>query len=206
MFVPDGLTEAKVVAAIEHVARVLAHNYVFGYFDLDDVRQEAARFAVEALPRYDPGGFDDGGEPRRRLENFLFSHVKNRLINLVRDKYHRNDPPCGLCHTGRQAEHPDGRVCDRYRAWKARQGAKANLARPLDIGGVADECEPALREESAVEAEAHLDEAVARIDAALPPELRADYLRMRAGERLPRGRRAKVVEAVRGILGHGDAG
>lgn len=194
------MTEAEVLQKIDQAVRLLAHNFVFGYFDLDDIRQEARIFALDALERYDPQGYNDLGEPNRKLENFLFAHIRNRLLNLLRNKYRRNDPPCNLCHQGRHAEHEDRQVCQKYKEWKVRNTAKANLARPLDLSTVADEHERNMHAESDVEDQARVREATGLIDHQLPVDLRADYLRMKSGERLTKNRRLKVEVACREIL------
>src|SRR5947208_703774 len=90
MHLPPNKTEAQVVEAIEKAVGMLAPSFAFGIYDVEDIRQEARIFAIEALPRY------DGVRP---LENFLYSHVKNRLINLRRDKFRRADAPCKACHS-----------------------------------------------------------------------------------------------------------
>jgi DNA-directed RNA polymerase specialized sigma24 family protein len=196
---PEGLTEAEVVEAIGQAVDSIAHSFVFGYFDIGDIRQQGAVYALEALPRYDPRPGPDG-RPTRPLANFLYRHVRNRLLNLRRDKYRRTDPPCALCHQGRQAEHPGGEVCAAYRKWKKRNNTKANLARPGGFEGVKDEKESSMRVPDRTAQTAEVNEALARIDESLPPALRADYLRMRAKEPVPKNRREKVVAAVRDIL------
>ena len=66
------MTEQEVLAVIEKIANRYCHKFKFGYFTAEDIKQEAFIIAVDALDRYDE---------RRPLENFLSSHVKNRLIN-----------------------------------------------------------------------------------------------------------------------------
>lgn len=200
MKVPDGLTEAYVLSKLEHAVGLLSHSFVFGCFDLEDIKQEARTEGWRKLPRYEPGGFLPDGEPVNKLENFYYTVVRNFLLNFQRKHYRRNDPPCMLCHRGRQSEHLDGRVCEAYRAWRKRNDTKANLQHPLGLDQVADEGEARMRAESRVEGEARLAEAEARLDAALAPDLRSDYLRLRAGERLPKGRKRVVLEACRTIL------
>jgi DNA-directed RNA polymerase specialized sigma24 family protein len=78
MKIPKGMTEKEVLEIINKVASRYAHKFRFGYFEADDIRQEAVIIAMEALERYEEG---------RPLENFLAVHVKNRLNNFKRDKY-----------------------------------------------------------------------------------------------------------------------
>ena len=52
------------------------------------MKQQAAIFALEGLEKYDN---------KRPLENFLWTHVRNRLFNYKRDNYQRPDKPCLSC-------------------------------------------------------------------------------------------------------------
>ena len=81
MQIPKGMTEEQVVDVINGVVNILAYNFKFGYFDLDDMKQQGRMYAIEALPRFNP----DVGN----LHNFLRSHIRNRFLNLHRDKLSR---------------------------------------------------------------------------------------------------------------------
>jgi hypothetical protein len=86
--VPKGLTEAEVLKVVEEVVYRLATKFRFGYHDNDDLKQEARLIALEGIHKWDGV---------RSLKNFLWTHVKNRLINFKRDKYQRIEPPCQRC-------------------------------------------------------------------------------------------------------------
>src|SRR5262245_57832295 len=148
MILPPGKTEAEVLAAIDKAVNTLAPTYVFGPYDIDDIKQEGRRHAIEVLAK---GVYD----PTRPLENFLYTHIKNRLINLKRDKLRRNDAPCRRCHDGDPCGGP-GSYCATYREWLARNNAKANLMRPLDLGNIADEREKRTRVNSTAHQDAEL--------------------------------------------------
>lgn len=196
---PEGVTEELFLAAVDNAVRLLAPNFTFGYYDVDDIRQEATLFAIEALPRYDTS---------RPLDNFLYVHIRNRLTNLKRNEYRRTDSPCALCHRpeGNRSRHPSGEFCARYLGWKKRNDAKANLSRPLDLDHIADEHESGTRAESEVEGDAQTRELLGLIDENLPVEMRATYLQMRAGKSVPKARRTAVERVIRQILGEDDAG
>ena len=189
MLYPHGLTEDEVMRAMDKAIALLAQTFTFGYFDSDDIRQEAYIFGLEALVRYDPS---------RPLENFLYSHIKNRLINFKRDKYHRTDPPCKIC--AEHGKHQDGSICAKYTAWKKRNSSKQNLMRPLDIQNLSDENEKSVRHSHNIIDEATLSEARAVIDSDLSVELRSIYLRIRAGESVPKAKRVKLENALRDII------
>jgi DNA-directed RNA polymerase specialized sigma24 family protein len=190
-------SQAEVLEAIEAVSRALSRLFPFGPYTADDLSQEIAVWCLEALGRYDPQPGPDG-RPTRPLANYFYRHAKNRLCNLFRDKYRRNDPPCLVCHhaVGRRTAHPGGEFCKRYLAWAARNEAKASLMRAANGQALTEEAGEADASEQAETAELR-----ALVDEKLAVELRGDYLRMRAGEKLPKGRRREVEEAVRHILG-----
>ena len=82
MKIPKGMSEEEVLEVINKICDRYAYKFQFGYFEADDIRQEAFIIAVDALDRYEEG---------RPLENFLAVHVKNRLNNFKRDKYYRQN-------------------------------------------------------------------------------------------------------------------
>ena len=60
---------------IKKVINRIAPGYTFGYFEIEDVKQEAYIICLEGLEKYDP---------QFPLENFLSRHLSNRLKSLVR--------------------------------------------------------------------------------------------------------------------------
>src|SRR5262245_32969761 len=62
----------------------------FGYFDAEDIRQEAVILGLEALE-------DERYDPERSLAAFLYSHMKKRLVNLYRNTFYRSERPCRCC-------------------------------------------------------------------------------------------------------------
>lgn len=185
MALPDGINETEFIEAVNKACDVLAKSFSFGYYDSDDIRQEAFIFAMEAVHRYDRS---------RPLANFLYTHIKNRLINFKRDRFHRNDPPCQICANGEK--HEDGNHCAKFLAWKKRNSAKQSLMRPVDLGDRDDVdaiCEDLTEN-------LNKDELLAKIDMSLPAEIRGAYLRMKCGESVPKSKREQVLKAIREIL------
>jgi DNA-directed RNA polymerase specialized sigma24 family protein len=189
MRIPTNMTESQVIAIMEKVVSVLAPSFRFGHYDVDDIKQEGIYFAIQAMERYDES---------RPLENFLYSHVKNRLINLKRDKYRRNDSPCPNCHNAidGHTEHPDGQYCEKYISWRTRNMCKQSLMNPLDITSINYERDT---NHSAVY-DVEVRELIELVDEFLPPDLRASLLQMRAGQSVPKSRRLEVERAVKQIL------
>ena len=60
----------------------IAPRYTFGYYELDDIKQESFIICLEAIEKYDNS---------RPFENFISKHLSNRLKTLIRDKYSRSN-------------------------------------------------------------------------------------------------------------------
>tara|TARA_R110000824_G_scaffold9415_10_gene42212 strand:- start:24674 stop:25285 length:612 start_codon:yes stop_codon:yes gene_type:complete len=195
------MTEEEVLSIIESVVNVLAFNFKFGYFDLDDMKQQGRMYALEALPRYKP---EIGN-----LYNFLRSHVRNRFLNLQRDKLSRHQPPCPSCPfydpEYKQSKNmcsafEDKMECDKYTGWEKRNGAKRSLAEPLDISSIRDENEKNMRSNTDVPALVIRAELMGIIDKNLPVSLRADFKKMMEDVSVGKQKRDKVINAIREIL------
>jgi hypothetical protein len=197
MYIPHPLSEREVLDAIEAVVAYLSRREYVPGLDPDDQAQQVRLFACEALPRYDPRPGPDG-RPTRPLANFLCVVCKNRLLNLRRSSYRRADPPCRRCHDGDPCG-PSGKPCDRYVAWAERNDRKARVARPLALER-AHADEPRFCVAGTAEEDAQTAELLARIDEHLALELRPFWLRMRAGQKVPKSRRLAVERALREIL------
>ena len=197
MNLPPSLTEDEFLTVLDYIAGLLAAKHKFGNHDLEDVRQMVAVYALEVLPRYDPS--------KGNLEGFLYRHCSNRLLNARRDLGFRTDAPCPTCYKralGTGKGHPDGSTCPKFASWWARRRTRASLATPCSVERVAElEQESRMLTDSRVEADAENEELLALIDAHIPLDLRADYLRMRGGcEKVPKVRRERVLRAARDIL------
>jgi hypothetical protein len=73
------LNEAKPI--IEKLAKMRSSGGAFAYYESCDIYQEVWFLCLEALNRYDPS--------IGPIENYLVSHITNRMKNLKRDKYFR---------------------------------------------------------------------------------------------------------------------
>ena len=167
------MTEQEVLAVIEKIANRYCHKFKFGYFTAEDIKQEAFIIAVDALDRYDE---------TRPLENFLSSHVKNRLINFKRDNYCRQ-----------QKEDADIK-------WELRNNAKKFLMEPLDISNIRDEQEKNMRNENDFIEDIFTREMFDLIDSELPVDLRSAYLRIKDGVYAPKPRRQQIYDEISKII------
>jgi DNA-directed RNA polymerase specialized sigma24 family protein len=158
---------------IAKVIERLAPQFVFAYYDVDDIRQEAYIAALNGMAKYDP---------EQPLENFMAVHIRNRLINLKRDKFFRLEQPL------------DGEL---VAEWRNRNEVKRNIMCPVDIHAVGEEH---LLDSAEFLADLAYAELVAAIRAALPGDIRNDFARMCDGVRLSRERREAVQAAVKGVM------
>lgn len=198
MKLPSNMTEQEVLDVIEKVVRRLAYKFRFGYHDIDDMKQQGRLFAIEGLEAYDE---------QRPLENFLWTHVRNRLFNFKRDKFERPDKPCANCPISAYSpasescmKYDDLMECSWYAGWVRRNEAKKNLMQPIELAGVRGEEEANMKVEDSVLDDVMYDEIVQIIDRNLPIALRKDWLMCGRGIRIPKHRRLKLQNAVTMIL------
>lgn len=121
------VSEEDLLEAIAIISKKLAYTFRFGYHQVEDMQQQISIFAIEGLEKYDHV---------RPLENFLWTHVRNRLFNFKRDNYQRPDKPCTSCPFFKPnqadkdsdcSEYTDKLSCDLYASWYSRNNIKKNL-------------------------------------------------------------------------------
>ena len=172
MKIPKGMTESEVLEVVNRICDRYAYKFKFGYFEPDDIRQEAFIIAIDALERYDES---------RPLENFLAVHVKNRLNNFKRDRYYR------------QHKKLDENI-DQL------NNSKKFLMDTLDISNIRDEKEGNMRlDDDFIEKIAN-EELLEIIDEHLDVSFRSDYLRVKDGTYVPKPRREQIMEEITEIL------
>jgi hypothetical protein len=192
------LSEDEVVAIINNVANRLAKRFQFGYHEIEDMRQQARLFAWEAMSNY------DGVRP---LENFLWTHVRNRLFNFKRDKYERPGKPCLDCeHSIYDNIDGDGChkfasliECSSYSSWINRNQRKRNIMHPIGIDSVNDENERTMHFIDNIDS-IDYKELLTIINEELPINLRPLFLRLKFGSKLTKLQKTKIQTAVKEIL------
>jgi hypothetical protein len=193
------MTEEEVMVVINNVANRLARRFKFGYHEIDDMRQQARLFAWEGLEHY------DGVRP---LENFLWTHVHNRLFNFKRDKYERPGKPCADCGNCQYDDlsgddclkFPDKMECEPYSMWAKRSKRKKNLMNPIDISNIDDEHEKNMSVHTDPGRLTDYDNMMKIIDRELPTNLRAQFLRLKFGTKLSKVNKIKIQTTIREIL------
>lgn len=169
MKMPQGIDETHAIAVITKVARRLAPRYVFAGYEVEDIEQEAFIIGISGLEKYDTS---------RPLENFMYTHINNRLKTFKRDNYYRLD-------YGTSAQ----KIQDR----------KKNLLEPVSIDSIY-----AIYINDHITHDAHINEILEVIDRKLPAHLRRDYLKLQANAPLPKGRKAQIIEVIENII-NGDS-
>ena len=199
--IPKGYTEEEVVEILENVARRLCSRFKFGYHDIEDIKQQAILEGWKVLTEKKYNG-------EHPLENFLWVHVKNRLVNFKRDNYERITKPCEKCpykaydkENNECLKYGDNlEDCKFYHKWIMRNAAKKNLVDTIDVDNVDDEHENRMKIY-----DAHTDHVDARkIDIILLEELKLEYLndydRFKVGAKLSKDDREKIKEQICIIL------
>ena len=128
---PSQITDEELYEMVVAISRDLSRGLKFGLYTEEDILQEAWIWAKDALPRYTGDG---------KLFNFLYTHIKYRLMNLRRNKYERIQAPCVKCPLN---AYVDGECtayqimedCSYWMSWKIRNDKKKNLASNA-IGGI----------------------------------------------------------------------
>lgn len=200
MRLPEGVTERYFLEATERVLSLLASKFRFGYHELDDIKQQGMLFAIKVMAanKYDVS---------RPLENFLYTHLRNQFINYKRDNYIRNEPPCLGCifydpkrtkSADQCAAFASKTECTKLIEWNRRNATKRNIMQPIDFDSVM-EC-GLTRKHDDVLLEMESEELERRIDDELPLDMRADYLRLRAGEPVSKARKLTIRNAIAEIL------
>ncbi len=197
MFVPEGYTENQLINLIEGVVRSLASHFVFAYYTVDDLVQEGFIFAMNALPRYNPNN-----KSRCSLENFIRIHVRNRFINLQRNKYFRQKIPCLNCDFYKKDVNLNELVCsynggenycDRWQLWIKRNSRKRDLAESYEY-----EDSEYIKEDNL--GDLICDEISKYVSDRIPLDIRSDYLRFIEGYKLSKQRREYIKSVIIDII------
>jgi len=189
---PNGVSEEDFLRVLDNISKRLGHKFRFGYHDFDDMKQQAAIFAIEGLEKYDNS---------RPLENFLWTHVRNRLFNYKRNNYQRPDKPCLTCpffdkhfrcSLNQCEQFTDKSECELYVSWSNRNESKKNIMQPHQI-----EDESLLSSYNRNFVDSISDkELIVFLDQNIESEYREDYLRLKHGEKVTKNKLQKLQNHV----------
>jgi DNA-directed RNA polymerase specialized sigma24 family protein len=183
----NGVSEEDFLKVLDNIANRLSHKFRFAYHDIEDMKQQAAIFAIEGLERYDNS---------RPLENFLWTHVRNRLFNYKRNNYQRPDKPCLTCPLYDKAykcslnqcsKYTDKNNCDLYKAWSKRNDTKKNIMQPSYIE---EDTHPTPDKD--LSSFIQNKELIQFLDQNIQTEYREIYLKLKHGTKIPKQQLEKL--------------
>lgn len=78
-----GMTDDEIISLVQEVATLIAPGYKFGYYEDEDIIQEAVIIGLTGLKKFSSN--------KGNLENFLKMHISSRMKDFKRDNYYRPD-------------------------------------------------------------------------------------------------------------------
>ena len=200
---PNNVTEEEFLLVLDNISKRLAYKFQFGYHSFEDMKQQAAIFALEGLEKYDN---------KRPLENFLWTHVRNRLFNYKRDNYQRPDKPCLGCKfydqhckasTNQCLEFANKDDCEEYSAWYSRNTRKKNIMKPVGMEDVSENAQINHSSYSISDIVAN-EQLISLLDKSIPAQYRETYLRLKHGEKVYKTDLVKLMKIIKTILSEND--
>jgi DNA-directed RNA polymerase specialized sigma24 family protein len=184
--------ENELLKVIDIITKKLAYKFKFGYHDIEDMKQQISIFAIEGLKNYDH---------KRPLENFLWTHIRNRLFNYKRDNYQRPDKPCYTCPLYDKAsklctKYSDKNDCDLYAKWLDRNQNKKNLMHLTTIDELKDYGN-IFFDSSATPDQTEI---LRTIENNLIGEYRTIYLKLKNGSKINKSDKTKLLNKIQEIL------
>jgi hypothetical protein len=189
---PNGVNTEEFLQALENISKRLANKFRFAYHSVDDMKQQAAIFALEGLQNYDN---------KRPLENFLWTHVRNRLFNYKRNNYQRPDKPCHTCplfdktckvSLNQCQKYTNKHDCDLYASWAKRNEVKKNIIQPSYIEtSLYQSIEP-----TDFDLNIQNQELIKFLDLRVQSEFRESYLKLKHGAKISKLELKKLQQHI----------
>jgi hypothetical protein len=194
---PNGVDETDFIKAVENISKRLGYKFKFGYHDFDDMKQQAYIFALEGLKKYDN---------KRPLENFLWTHIRNRLFNYKRNNYQRPDKPCFTCpfydklyscSDNQCSKFVNKQDCELYASWSSRNETKKNIMQPTYIEG-----QPESNKLIANNLGTFIEnkEILDFLDKNISAEYREPYIKLKNGLKIPKSQLLKLQQYIQTLL------
>jgi len=194
------VSEEDFLNVVNIISKKLAYKFKFGYHNIDDMKQQISIFALEGLKNYDN---------KRPLENFLWTHVRNRLFNYKRDNYQRPDKPCLSCPLHDPSlsnsisgclQFSDKNDCDAYTHWNKRNFSKKNLMYLTTIDEVKDYGNTFQADNLSILDNISNSEIIDILEEKLIDEHRTIYLKMKDGSKVSRSDTQKLLSKIKEII------
>ena len=194
------IDETEFLNIVDIIAKKLAYKFKFGYHDFDDMKQQISIFALEGLKNYDH---------KRPLENFLWTHVRNRLFNYKRDNYQRPDKPCLACplydplckkSSSTCESYSNKEDCSLYSSWLSRNNTKKNLMYLTTIDEIKDYGNSFTSNENLLSNTVASNEIFNLLEIHLKDDYRTLYLKVKNGNKINKADMDKLTLKLREIL------
>ena len=192
---PHNVSNEEFIRVLDNISKRLGHKFRFGYHDFEDMKQQAAIFALEGLEKYDN---------TKPLENFLWTHVRNRLFNYKRNNYQRPDKPClncplfdksYKCSNNQCSAFTNKSDCELYAAWASRNEAKKNIMQPSYI-----EHDLLQKKHEDLSSDIQNKEIIDYLDAEVSLEHRENYLKLKHGDKIPKQQLLKLQKYISELM------
>lgn len=173
----------KVVEIVEEFSGYLGQIYKFGFYELEDMKQEAVLRCLEALNN---NNYDE----TKSLKQYLFMVVKNHFKNLLRKYRQKNEPPCLTCPFFDAAMKSSDNQCTKFinkndckefSEFQKKCSVRESILSPHDIGSLSEIEKEQLTVEYDILENMADTELYLYIDEHLKPYLRSDFLRLLSG-------------------------
>lgn len=196
----EKIDETEFLRIIDVITKKLGYKFKFGYHQIEDMKQQISVFALEGLKNYDH---------KRPLENFLWTHVRNRLFNYKRDNYQRPDKPCLSCpfydphckiNSSECEQYKDKKDCELYNSWTNRNLVKKNLMHLSTIDEIKDFGNVFSNESVDLLSNISSSEILQLIETHLNGEERSIYLRVKGGAKVTKADMNKLTIKLQQIL------
>lgn len=189
--------EEDFLQAVTNISKNLCYKFKFGYHSVEDMRQQIFVFALEGLDNYDH---------KRPLENFLWTHVRNRLFNYKRDNYQRPNKPCLTCplndpkykvSSSGCSKFENKNDCDLYSSWIKNNSNKKNL---MYFSAIEE-----IKDYSNVFCDSSLNifdntEIINLLNTVLIDEYRIIFLKMKEGTKVSKIEKQKLIDKIKTII------
>lgn len=196
IFIEKNIDENDFLKAVDNISKKLIYKFKFGYHEIEDMKQQATIFALEGLENYDN---------KRPLENFLWTHVRNRLFNFKRDNYYRPDNICIGCKfhdpkykksTNQCSKFKNKNECSIYTNWLDRNTVKKNIMKPTDIQNQ----ENSITSSTNILSDITNLEIIQIIEDNLETRFRPTYLKLKGGQKVLKQELLRLQDHIKDIL------